>query len=80
MTRDINQMRSRLAILNKQLAEQKAARSIIVLDELVPEPKQGSAYKASGRICKAVTLSGKACSARATCGEYCKRHFFVSKE
>jgi hypothetical protein len=53
-----------------EVAAQKAAMTA----KFITEPKvQGHL------LCKAVTLSGTPCKARASCGAYCKRHFFVSK-
>ncbi len=59
---------------------EKAARSAIIIKELRDEPKQAGQPRATGSICKAVTLSGAPCKSRASCGAYCKRHYFVSKE
>ena len=56
---------------------EKAARSTIIIKELKEEPRQ---LARAGIICKAVTLSGAPCKSRASCGAYCKRHYFVSKE
>lgn len=53
---------------------EKAARSAIIIKD---EPKQAVR---SEIICKAVTLSGTPCKSKASCGAYCKRHYFVSKE
>ncbi len=63
------------------LKAEKAARSTIIIKELKDEPKQAVQLRGKGSlICKAVTLSGAPCKSRASCGAYCKRHYFVSKE
>ena len=60
---------------------EKVARSAILIKELRDEPKQAVQLRGKGSlICKAVTLSGAPCKSRASCGAYCKRHYFVSKE
>ena len=57
---------------------EKMARSTIVIKE---QPKQAVQLRGKGSlICKAVTLSGAPCKSRASCGDYCRRHYFVSKE
>tara|TARA_R110002153_G_scaffold80144_5_gene204081 strand:+ start:1276 stop:1596 length:321 start_codon:yes stop_codon:yes gene_type:complete len=59
----------------------KAARSTIIIRELKDEPKQAVQLRGKrSLICKAVTLTGAPCKSKASCGAYCKRHFFVSKE
>lgn len=64
----------RLRQRQAKLKAEKVARGTIIIKE---EPKQAVR---SETICKAVTLSGAPCKSRATCGAYCKRHYFVSKE
>ena len=60
------------------LKAEKATRSTIIIKD---EPKQVVQLRGKGSlICKAVTLSGAPCKSRASCGAYCKRHYFVSKE
>ena len=64
-----------------KLKAEKAARSTIIIKELKDEPKQVAQLRGKGSlVCKAVTLTGAPCKSRASCGAYCKRHFFVSKE
>jgi hypothetical protein len=57
-----------------RLKAEKVARSTIVIRELKDEPRR------TELICRAVTLSGAPCRSRASCGAYCKRHYFVSRE
>ncbi len=38
-----------------------------------PEPTTGATMK----MCKATLMSGKSCSYKANCGDYCKRHRLV---
>ena len=64
-----------------KLKAEKLARSTILINELKDEPKQVVQLRGKGSlICKAVTLTGAPCKSKASCGAYCKRHFFVSKE
>ena len=64
-----------------KLKAEKTARSTIVIKELKDEPKQAVQLRGKrSLICKAVTLTGAPCKSKASCGAYCKRHFFVSKE
>lgn len=37
-------------------------------------PPQANETKYSTKICEAMTLSGKKCTFKATCGNYCKKH------
>jgi len=55
--------------MRKKKLECKKTRSIQVLDSV---PKQD--VSESRNICKAFTLSGKKCTFKAVCGDYCKKH------
>ena len=55
--------------MRKKKLECKKTRSIQVLDSV---PKQDTSE--SRNICKAFTLSGKKCTFKAVCGDYCKKH------
>ena len=55
--------------MRKRKLECKKTRPIQVLDS-VPKPDVSE----SRNICKAFTLSGKKCSFKAVCGDYCKKH------
>ena len=78
---DLTNVRAKLAVINKQMADRKASRSTIFIRDLKDEPKQAVQLRGKGSlVCKAVTLSGAPCKSRANCGAYCKRHYFVSKE
>ena len=55
--------------MRKRKLECKKTRSIQVLDSV---PKQD--VSESRNICKAFTLSGKKCTFKAVCGDYCKKH------
>ena len=55
--------------MRKKKLECKKTRSIQVLDSV---PKQDTSE--TRNICKAFTLSGKKCTFKAVCGDYCKKH------
>lgn len=52
-------------------AKKKDDRKMIVLDK-VPEVVNES--RNTKKICCATTMTGKPCSFRAVCGDYCKKH------
>jgi len=55
----------------KQVEQKKNERQIILIDKaptLVNEKRKHS------NICLATTMSGKRCSFKAVCGEFCKKH------
>jgi hypothetical protein len=55
----------------KKHAEKKDERKLIVLDrapEVVTETRNAK------KTCCATTMSGKPCSFKAVCGDYCKKH------
>lgn len=49
--------------------QRKKDRSIIVTSKIV-EPKKVD----TRNICRALTLSGKPCGFKASCGAYCRKH------
>tara|TARA_B110001450_G_scaffold109945_1_gene103855 strand:+ start:338 stop:733 length:396 start_codon:yes stop_codon:yes gene_type:complete len=55
--------------MRKRKLECKKTRPIQVLDSV---PKHD--VSESRNICKAFTLSGKKCTFKAVCGDYCKKH------
>jgi len=62
----------------QEAAQKKDDRKIIFINELetaklVSDIKNVSRSK-SNNICKATTMSGKRCSFKAICGDYCKKH------
>ena len=56
----------------KKLQEKKESRRSILLDQ---NPEPAFAQRTSGVVlCAATTVSGKACSFRAVCGPFCRKH------
>lgn len=51
--------------------KKKADRKLIVLDKV---PEMVVTQRSSKKICCATTMTGKPCSFRAVCGDYCKKH------
>lgn len=70
-----------LRISQAKLKATKVSRAVKFIKELKDEAKSVSrpAGRTTGLICKAVTLAGTPCKSKASCGAYCKRHFFVSE-
>ena len=56
----------------KRYELQKEARSIKVIPNKA-EPRAGGGA-AMMKMCKATLMSGKGCSYKAACGDFCKRH------
>jgi len=55
-----------------QEAEQKKdSRKIIVIDKA---PTLVNEQRKQGNICLATTMTGKPCSFKAVCGDFCKKH------
>ena len=59
----------------KKHEQKKEDRQIIMIDkipgsQLVSTPR----FDSSKKICSATTMSGKPCSFRAICGDFCKKH------
>ena len=57
------------AVALQQFMDEAASKPIQVLDSV---PKQDTSEIRN--ICKAFTLSGKKCTFKAVCGDYCKKH------
>jgi hypothetical protein len=51
--------------------QQKDTRKIIVLEKT---PEVVSEQRTSKKICCATTMTGKPCSFKAVCGDFCKKH------
>jgi hypothetical protein len=49
----------------------KNERQIIVIDKL---PETVNTKRNMSKLCAATTLTGKPCSFKAVCGEFCKKH------
>lgn len=61
----------------KQHEAHKKSRSLVVLTEA---PKKVVEPKYVGNICQSLTLKGKKCTFKATCGNFCKKHSVVNNE
>ena len=62
----------------QEAAQKKEDRQIVFIDklestQLVSDIKNVSRSKTT-HICQAITMSGKRCSFKAVCGDYCKKH------
>jgi hypothetical protein len=55
----------------KRHKDKKDQRQVIMIDK-PPEPTV--TQRSQTKICCATTLSGKPCSFKAVCGDYCKKH------
>ena len=55
----------------KRHQEKKESRKLIVIDK---PPDVVNEQRTSKKICCATTMSGKPCSFKAVCGDYCKKH------
>lgn len=55
----------------KDIKDEKDKKAIQIINK--PPPKIVET-KYSTKICEAMTLSGKKCTFKATCGNYCKKH------
>ena len=51
--------------------QQRDTQKIVVLEKT---PDVVTEQRTSKKICCAVTMSGKPCSFKATCGDYCRKH------
>jgi hypothetical protein len=61
-------------IMKKKYLEhekKKDSRQIVVIDK---PPDVISEQRTSKKICCATTMTGKPCSFKAVCGDYCKKH------
>ena len=61
----------------KQYEENKQERSITVITEA---PKHLVEHKHITNICQSMTLKGKKCTFKATCGSFCKKHSVAKKD
>lgn len=73
LARSILKMKSKYT----QHEEKKRARSISVITEA---PKHVVENKHSTNICQSMTLKGKKCTFKATCGSFCKKHSVSKKD
>ena len=55
----------------KRHENKKEERQIVVIDK-PPEPTV--TQRSQNKICMATTMSGKQCSFKAVCGDFCKKH------
>lgn len=55
----------------KKAEAKKEERQVIVIDK-VPEAR--GVQRSQNKICMATTMSGKQCSFKAVCGDFCKKH------
>lgn len=55
----------------RKFDEKKQSRQVIVLDKTPVIVKEA---RASTHICQATTMTGKRCSFKAVCGDFCKKH------
>lgn len=61
----------KLRMSYKRFDQKKQSRTIIVLDKTPVAVKESRAHI---NICHATTMTGKQCSFKAVCGEFCKKH------
>ena len=55
----------------KRHEEKKDSRKLIVIDK---PPEASITSRTHAKTCQATTMSGKACSFKAVCGDFCKKH------
>jgi hypothetical protein len=55
----------------KKHEEKKESRQVIVIDKL---PESVVTQRTHVKTCQATTMSGKPCSFKAVCGDFCKKH------
>jgi sulfatase maturation enzyme AslB (radical SAM superfamily) len=55
----------------KRHENKKEERQVVVIDK-PPEPTV--TQRSQNKICMATTMSGKQCSFKAVCGDFCKKH------
>jgi len=58
--------------------DDKREKSKIIFLDTVPDKHVVSRHK--DLTCQAITMSGKKCSFKSTCGVYCKKHYNISKK
>lgn len=73
LARSVFKMKSKY----RQHEENKKGRSIKVIIEA---PKHVVEQKHATNICQAMTLKGKKCAFKATCGSFCKKHSVAQKD
>ena len=56
--------------------KKKNERQIIVLDK---PPETINVQRNARKLCAATTMTGKPCSFKAVCGEFCKKHRIIDK-
>jgi sulfatase maturation enzyme AslB (radical SAM superfamily) len=55
----------------KRHEEKKESRQVVVIDKI---PEKQVTQRSQHKICQATTMSGKPCSFKAICGDFCKKH------
>jgi hypothetical protein len=55
----------------QEAAQKKDSRKLIFLDK---PPEVVNEQRTAKKICCATTMTGKPCSFKAVCGDYCKKH------
>ena len=55
----------------KRHEEKKESRQVVVIDKL---PESVVTQRTQVKTCQATTMSGKPCSFKAVCGDFCKKH------
>lgn len=60
----------------KQHQNKKDMRKTIKIEKT---PEVVNEQRTSKKICKAITMSGKPCSFKAVCGDYCRKHGTTDK-
>lgn len=55
----------------KQAQNRKDNRKTIMIEKT---PDAVNEQRTSKKICQAITMSGKSCSFKAVCGDFCKKH------
>jgi hypothetical protein len=62
----------------RKIKEERAAKCIKIIDfnDLPKKSESGGTRKslANNTTCQAITLSGRPCKFKATCGNFCKKH------
>ena len=56
----------------EEIKQKKEQSKIIVLEK--PPEKNTREKQLYQKLCKATTMSGKTCSFKAVCGDYCRKH------
>jgi len=61
----------------KRHEEKKESRQVVVIDKI---PEKQVTQRSQHKICQATTMSGKPCSFKAICGDFCKKHRIDKEE